>query len=452
MPSTATSVQAELPTAPMTHTTDFSGIADLLLAHPLRGRLRVNITADLQRYFLNLAVATPAWPRSDLAREPVACGWLQPGQYTIAELKDRFAPRHLDNALVPSPEYQIIAARTIEAVSAQLHTLLLQPDQEMLVLEAQERGETFAELHQRVLGVIGAQVCRALVADIEEMGILLPFTAAALREAGRRRILEGIVRKQEQQQCVRSAHANKERYLQLLKRWQTKSGDVHEVHIEVESERAADLIDWLRTLSPAEAAIFLYHHHESARAVAELELAPAELSSIDNADLPIAPAPNTTIYAQLKSLLGAILQMPGYRRITVTMNDEMPRCMDIDQCHRVGTQEASLEQLIILLFKGLVSRAGLLVRAYPDEVLNVFVPEKGAFIPTHVRYMYGALLEDGSIFGFPAAAVEESASRTAQLAGEVREPSLHCADWPGLVVRPPSRPDEHRGTDGDEVA
>lgn len=408
---------------------DFTGLAVLFRSPAIRERLWSKTCQDLHEYFINCAVTAPAWPLSSTRPERITAGWLIPEEYTLAELQDRFAPRYKEAAHIPDPDYQIIAAKTIEAVSGMLRTALLMPEHAALVTEASGRGLDLSALHQEALAAIGGALCSELVAEINLARVRI--APDYLRDAGERRLLNGAILAQERQHRQRTAHASKERYAQLLKRWQTSSGDLHGVHIATGSELADDLIDWLQTLDAVDAAVFLTNHNRSAWTAAQHGMSPALFESIVSAEMTLVPAPYPKFYARLRSLLATLLSITGYRRITLTSPEGSYSRVDIDQFNRVGTDETHVGYLVNMLLTALMSRGGIMVRAYQADTLNVFIPEKGGFAKVGVKHMYGALLEHGQVVGLSARQVLNAMTKNSETGGEVaRESSVRCFDWP----------------------
>lgn len=408
---------------------DFTDLAALFHGPAIRERLWSKTCQDLHEYFINCAVTAPAWPLSSTRPERATAGWLLPGEYTLAELQDRFAPRYKDVNHLPDPDFQVIAAKTIEAVSGMLRAVLLMPEHAALVAEALARGLNFSALHQLAFAEVGGPLCSELVAEIglARVGIAPDY----LRDAGERRLLNEVILAQERQHRQRTAHASKERYEQLLKRWQTSSGDLHSVHIATGSELADDLIDWLQTLDAVDASVFLANHNRSAWTAAQYGMSPALFESIVSAEMTLVPPPYPKFYARLRSLLTTLLSITGYRRITLTSPDGSFSRVDLDQFNRVGTDETHVGYLVNMLLTALMSRGGIMIRAYQADTLNVFIPEKGGFAKVGVKHMYGALLEHGQVVGLSARQVSSAMTKNSETGGEVaRESSVRCFDWP----------------------
>jgi hypothetical protein len=417
----------------ITATNEFSRLTALLTSAPVRERLWAKTCQDLQLFFINAAVAGPAWPLShaDLGAA-MTQGWLLPGNYRLDELQDRFAPRYGGNARVPDPDYQVIAATAIEAISGTLRAMLTLPEHDALVALARADGLDFTGLHQQVLAVLGGPLAAWLA--LQASGSQVLVTADYLREAGRRRVLSAVAHAQERQHLSRSAHANRERYARLLKRWQALSGDLHGGYIFAGSERAGELVAWLKTLPPVDATVFLSHHHPSARtAASEGDLA-AWCTALANAPLPVVSAPNPQVYERLRSLFNTLLDIPGYRRITVTADNDKCVRVDIDQFNRVGSLDTHMDFFVNLLLTGLQSRAAIMVRAFQSDTFNVFIPQRGAYSKVGVKHMYGVLLDDGEVRGLSAQAVRRALAKN-NPDGERAplEPSLRCFNWPAAA-------------------
>ena len=412
-----------------TSTLDFAPLAALFRSPSIREKLWSKTCQDLHEYFITCAVTAPAWPDSSIKVERATAGWILPGEYSLFELQDRFAPRYLDNPQMPDPVYQVVAAKTIEALSGMLRALLLMPAQAQILEQASHEGLALGTLHQRVLSSIGPALCQELAAEVGSARVQL--SPDYLRDAGERRIINEIVVAQEEKHRQRNAHASKERYGQLLKRWVTSSGDIHGVHIATGSELADDLIDWLQTLDASDAAIFLANHNPSARSAAEYGMSPALYATIANVELALVPPSDPKIYARVRGLIGTLLSITGYRRITLTWPDNTYARIDIDQFNRVGSAEVHVAHLVEALLKGLKTQAGIMVRAWQAESINVFVPEKGGFAQVSVKHMYGALLEQGQVVGLSSRQVLGAMTKSSGTGEAVpREPSIRCLDWP----------------------
>lgn len=410
-------------------TFDFAPLDAFFRGPAIREKLWSKTCQDLHEYFITCAVTAPAWPDSSLMVERATAGWILPGEYSLNELQDRFSPRYRDNPHMPDPTYQVVAAKTIEALSGMLRAALLMPVHAQLLEQASAEGLDLGALHQLALSSIGPALCRGLVAEVGSARVRL--SPEYLRDAGERRILNEVVLAQEEKHRQRNAHAGKERYGQLLKKWVTSSGDIHGVHIATGSELADDLIDWLQTLDTSDAAIFLENHNPSARSAAKYGMSPALYASIANGELSLVPPPDPKVYARLRTLIATLLSISGYRRITLTWPDNTYARIDIDQFNRVGSAEVHVAHLVEALLKGLKTQAGVMVRAWQAENINVFIPEKGGFSQVSVKHMYGALLERGQVVGLSSRQVQGAMTKNNGTGDEVpREPSIRCLDWP----------------------
>jgi hypothetical protein len=415
-----------------TVTQDFLDLADVLLSAPVRERIWSKVCQDLQEYFIKRAVSTPAWPRSTSNVETFVASWLPPGNYTLNELQDRFAPRHQDDPRTPDPMYQIIASRTIETVSGMLKTLLILPEQEELVKAVAAEGVDMDTLHEKVLLTLGQPLCTQIAKEVGSTDIVL--NPDYLRDAGLRRVLAEVAAAQERQHEQRSRHASRERYVQLLKDWQNYSGDAYGVRIETDSELAKELAEWLATLTVADAAIFLTHHNVSAELAAGQGMAPELREALANPDTLSIPAPYPKVYTELRQLISTIMAIRGYRRLTVTTNDEKFVRIDIDQFNRIGIDELHMGYFVNLLLTGLLAGAGVMVRAFQAETINVFSPEKGAFTQIALKNMYGALLDQKSVKGLTARQVLGAMTRDPKTGETIpREASIRCLDWPTMA-------------------
>jgi hypothetical protein len=424
----------------MTAALNIISLADHFMSESILKHLWTKVCQDLQEYFINRAVATQAWPhRAHLVEQAVTQGWILEGTYTLAELQERFAPRHLGNPRIADPNYQVIAATVIEAVSGHLRALLATPEYADLAAST-DLGADLNQIHQRILGRL-QRVCQLLVKEVASTEV--PLSETSLRDAGRRRVFEATVELQEELLLQRANEARRARYKQLLKGWQTFSGDIHDTHIGTGTPMAHVLRAWLMTLSAQDAAAFLACHHPSARTAAQLALPENFWLAVTNAEAPVITAQVPRDYAQLQRFVDTVLGMPGYRRITVTKDNSDPVVVNVDLYQRVGSDESGLKKFLHLILSSLRGRAGIIVRAFQTSTVNVFVPESNSFSQTSVHHLFGALLENGQVWGFSAKAVEEHLSKSVnQAIPRHKQPALRYFDWPDKAALNRAMPPE----------
>ena len=414
-----------------TATLEYSAFAEELYSVPMRARILAKVVEALTNYFTLRAAAMPAWPVNYAGDPPTVAAWLAPGRYTLEHLQAAFAPRYKGNRRVPDPAFQIVAATVIETVSGMVKTLLILPEQDGLRESAEEEGTSVEELQQLVMGNLGTEFCTYLVSAALEYEVALD--AGAIASAATRGILAEVTNAQERQHYNQAIRADQEKYGRLLKKWRTVSGDIYSRHITIDSPLAEELATWLQTLSPADASVFLRLHNASAKIAAGHILSPELIGAIAEASEPTGPAPYPGVYNTLRETIAAILTIPGYRRITVTTAEDKFVRIDIDTLNRVGLEEPHKGYLVNLLLTGLISHAGVMVRALQDEKINVFRDEESRFVEMPVKFLYGILLDHGRTEGMTAERVEIS-HRTDPTTGDLvpREPSLRCMPWPTL--------------------
>lgn len=407
---------------------DFSRLAEHLHPAPLRERLRSKAIQALLEYFIIRAATSPVTGLGSES-EPQALAWLRPGVYPLGELQERFAPRFTNNRKAVGSESQIIAVTVQDVIASEIKTLIVLPEQDSLRERAQAQGLTEITLQQAAVAAVGRTPGRRLIHEITTAFVRLE--AADICAAGKRRSLAEVISRQEQHQSQRSQQALTAHYLKLRGQWHNFFGEASTGHIAPSSAAAKSLVLWLLTLSPEDASLFLSGHHASARMVANLGLPAKFLDALNNAISPVAPSLPSAVYGKLHQLLGTIMDIKGLRRVTIsTHTDDFIR-IDIDPCNRIGAQEAHLPHFVQLLLTGLVSSAGVMVRAYQDESINIFVPEEGKFKARTVKHLQGALLESGAYHGLTSAQVY-GAHTHSTLDGSLvaREPSMRCLDWP----------------------
>lgn len=412
----------------MTAALSIINLADHFMSKQVLKHLWTKCCQDLQEYFINRAVATQAWPyRVPADEQRVAQGWILEGSYSLTELQERFAPRHLNNPRIPDPSYQVIASSVIEAVSGHLRALLAMPEYEVLTATA-DLGADFNQVHQQLLAKL-QPVCQLLVREVASTEV--PLTESTMRDAGRRRVFEAVVELQEELILQRANEARQTRYKHLLKGWQTFSGDIHDTHIGTGTPMAHVLRAWMQTLSAQDAAIFLACYNPSARNAAKLTLPEDFWLAIMAVEAPVVSTQLPRSYTQLRRLVDAILSMPGYRRITMTKTSGEAVVINVDLYQRVGSEESSLKKFLHLILEGLRSRAGIVVRAYQTSSVNVFVPETNSFSQTSVQHLFGAYLENGQVGGFTKEAIEKHISKSMDAdVPRHKQPTLRYFDWP----------------------
>jgi hypothetical protein len=412
----------------MTAALNIINLADHFMSEQILKQLWTKACQDLQEHFINRAVAEQVWPhRAHLVEQAVTQGWILEGSYMLEELQERFAPRHDGNPRIPDPNYQIIASKVIEAVSGYLRTLLMTPQYEDLAT-SQDLGADLNQVHQRILASL-RPVCELLVREVASTEV--PLSEESLRDAGHRRVFEAVIELQEELLLQRATEGQLARYKQLLKGWQTFSGDIHDTHIGTGTPMANLLCAWLLTLSAPDAAAFLAHHNPSARSAAQYSLPEDFWLAVKSAEAPVVTAQLPTHYAQLQRFVDAVMGMPGYRRITFTKMSGENVVVNVDLYQRVGSNEASLKKFLHLVLQCLRGRAGVLVRAIQTTCVNVFVAETNSFSQTSVHHIFGGLLEHGKVWGFTHKEVEQHVTKSIDAAvPRHNQPALRYFDWP----------------------
>lgn len=412
----------------MTAALTIINLADHFMSEQVLKHLWTKACQDLQEHFINRAVAEQVWPHNaHLVEQTVTRGWILEGSYLLEELQERFAPRHEGNPHIPDPNYQIIAAKVIEAVSGHLRALLATPEYEDLATCA-DLGADLNQIHQRILARL-QPVCQLLVREVASTEV--PLAENTLRDAGRRRVFEAVVELQEELLLQRATEAQKARYKQLLKGWQTFSGDIHDTHIGTATPMAHVLRAWLLTLSVQDAAAFLAHHNPSARSAAQYNLPEEFWLAVKAAEMPVITGQLPGNYAQLHRFVDSVMGMSGYRRITFTQMSGENTVVNIDLYQRVGSDESSLKKFLHLVLQGLQGRAGVIVRAIQSTSVNVFVTETNSFSQTSVHHIFGALLENGKVWGFNRTEVERHVGKSVdESVPRHKRPTMSYFDWP----------------------
>lgn len=412
----------------MTVATKIIDLAEHFMSEQVLKDLWTKVCQDLQEHFINRAVAEQVWPhRAHLVEQTVTRGWILEGSYMLEELQERFAPRYEGNPKLPDPSYQIIASKVIEAVSGHLRALLATPEYAE-VASSRDLGADFNQVHQQILARLQS-VCQLLVREVASTEI--PLSESSLRDAGRRRVFEAIVELQENLLVQRATEARRTRYKQLLKGWQTFSGDIHNTHIGTSTPMAHVLRAWLMTLSARDAAAFLAHHNPSARSAAQFSLPEEFWLSIKAAEEPVITGNLPAHYAQLQRFVDCILGIPGYRKVTLTTMSGVSEVVSIDLYQRVGSDESSLNKFLQRLLERLQGRAGFIVRAIQTTSVNVFIAESNSFSQTSVHHLYGGLLENGKVWGFNHKEVEKHMAKSVdETVPRHKRPAFRYFDWP----------------------